>query len=213
MDGLLIDSEFIWAEAAREVMRKVNFDVTDEIKRESTGLSTQLFLEYCYKLQPWDATHSAEDLEIAILDYAHEHIPMRVELMPGVVEVLETLKKEGLLLAVASASHMELIENVLRKLEILHYFDTWHSGVLEEFTKPHPAVYLATAAKLGVKPQECIAFEDSYAGLMSAHSAGMLTVSVPASDVFDNPKFDIAHIKIPSLEKFKFSEVNSFAGA
>ena len=213
MDGLLIDSEPIWAEAAREVMRKVNFDVTDAIKRESTGLSTQLFLEYCYKIQPWDAIHSTEDLEIAILDYAHEHIPLRVTLMPGVIEVLETLKKEGLLLAVASASHMELIENVLRKLEILHYFDTWHSGVLEEFTKPHPAVYLATAAKIGVKPQECIAFEDSFAGLMSAHSAGMLTVSVPAPDVFDNPKFDIAHIKIPSLENFKFSEVNSFAGA
>jgi HAD superfamily hydrolase (TIGR01509 family) len=128
--------------------------------------------------------------------------------MPGAIALIKELKSQGLKLAVASASHMELIEGVLRRLEIIDYFDTWHSGELEEFTKPHPAVYLTTAVKLGVLPEECIAFEDSHAGLRSAHAAGMVTISVPAMEVFDDRKFDMAHYKIKSLEQYILSEMS-----
>lgn len=207
MDGLLIDSERFWTIAAREVMRDVNFEISDALVLQTTGLSIKLFLDYCHKIQPWN-TPSFEELEARILTIAHKYILEEAEAMPGAIALVKALKATGLKLAVASASHMHLIEGVLKKLEIIGYFDTWHSGELEEFTKPHPAVYLTTAAKLGVKPEECIAFEDSHAGLRAAHAAGMITISVPAGEVFDDAKFDLAHYKIRSLEQFVLSEMS-----
>lgn len=206
MDGLLIDSEPIWEEAAREVMQKVNFELTNALKLQTTGLSIKLFLDFCYKIQPWN-TPTFEELEREILVQAHRNILANALPMPGAVELVAKLKALGLKLAVASASHMELIEGVLERLNIIDYFDTWHSGELEEFTKPHPAVYLTTAQKLGVLPSECIAFEDSFAGLRSAHAAGMITISVPAMEVFEDSKFDLAHYKIGSLEHYIFEEM------
>jgi sugar-phosphatase len=207
MDGLLIDSEPMWTEAAREVMQKVNFEITEALKLQTTGLSIKLFLDFCHQIQPWN-TPSFEELESAILEKAHHTILANAEAMPGAIALVKELKSQGLKLAVASASHMELIEGVLRRLEIIDYFDTWHSGELEEFTKPHPAVYLTTAVKLGVLPEECVAFEDSHAGLRAAHAAGMVTISVPAMEVFHDPKFNLAHYKINSLEKFILSEMS-----
>jgi HAD superfamily hydrolase (TIGR01509 family) len=207
MDGLLIDSEPIWHEAAREVMQKVNLEITDALKLQTTGLSIKLFLDFCHELQPWN-TPTFEELEKDILEHAHANILAHAVAMPGAIALIKELKSQGLKLAVASASHMELIEGVLKRLEIIDYFDTWHSGELEKFTKPHPAVYLTTAAKLGVLPEECIAFEDSHAGLRSAHAAGMVTISVPAMEVFDHPKFDMAHYKINSLDKYILSEMS-----
>ncbi|MEO6288116.1 MAG: hexitol phosphatase HxpB [Dyadobacter sp.] len=207
MDGLLIDSEPMWTEAAREVMQKVNFEITEALKLQTTGLSIKLFLDFCHQIQPWN-TPSFEELESAILKKAHHTILAHAEAMPGAIALVKELKSQGLKLAVASASHMELIEGVLRRLEIIDYFDTWHSGELEEFTKPHPAVYLTTAVKLGVLPEECVAFEDSHAGLRSAHAAGMVTISVPAMEVFDDRKFDMAHYKIKSLEQYILSEMS-----
>lgn len=209
MDGLLIDSEPIWTEAAQASMKKVNFELTEALKLQTTGLSIKLFLEFCYKIQPWNTPNSKE-LEMEILAYAQEHILARAIAMKGAVEIVKDMKRRGLKLAVASASHMDLIEGVLKRLNIIDLFDTWHSGELEEFTKPHPAVYLTTAAKLGLQPEECIAFEDSHAGLRAAHAAGMLTVSVPAPEVFLDAKFDLAHYKVESLEHYIFEEMCSF---
>ena len=146
-------------------------------------------------------------MEKEILEHAHKNILNHAVAMPGAIEIIKDLKAQGLKLAVASASHMVLIEGVLKRLKIIDYFDTWHSGELEEFTKPHPAVYLTTAAKLGVKPEECIAFEDSHAGLRSAHAAGMITICVPAAEVFSDKKFDMAHYKISSLDKYILHEM------
>ncbi|NIJ51795.1 hexitol phosphatase HxpB [Dyadobacter arcticus] len=207
MDGLLIDSEPIWTDAAREVMQKVNFEITDSLKLQTTGLSIKLFLDFCHQIQPWN-TPSFEELEKEILEIAHTNILAHAVALPGAIALVKELKSQGLKLAVASASHMELIEGVLKRLDIIDYFDTWHSGELEKFTKPHPAVYLTTAKKLGMLPEECIAFEDSHAGLRSAHAAGMITISVPTMEVFDDPKFDMADYKIDSLEKYILSEMS-----
>lgn len=201
MDGLLIDSEPIWTDAATEVMQKVNFKLTHDLKLQTTGLSIKLFLEFCYRIQPWN-TPGRDELENDILTLATRNIIAHAQPMPGAIALVRNLYAENIKIAVASASPMELIEAVLKRLDIIDCFETWHSGELEEHTKPHPAVYIATAAKLGIAPHECIAFEDSFTGLRSAHAAKMITICVPNPEVYDDPKFDLAHYKLRSLEEF-----------
>jgi sugar-phosphatase len=72
----------------------------------------------------------------------------------------------------------------------------------EERGKPDPAVYLTTSRRLGVPPPDCVAIEDSLRGVTAALAAGMRVVAVPTPDHFDDPAFDVAHLKLLSLEEF-----------
>lgn len=202
MDGLLINSEPVWEEAARIVMKEVGFDVTPEIHQNTTGLSVNLFLDYCYDLQPWK-DQSKKELANKILHIAHDWIPEKSEAMPGAKELIKSLNSKDIIMAVASASPMGIIEDVLKKLEIIEYFECWHSAELEAFSKPHPAVYSSTINKLHLSPKECMAFEDSVPGVQSAYASGALTIAVPSAFGYPDKQFDIAHHKIKSLVDFQ----------
>jgi mannitol-1-/sugar-/sorbitol-6-/2-deoxyglucose-6-phosphatase len=78
---------------------------------------------------------------------------------------------------------------VLKKLDLQNTFDVVSSAQTEEFGKPHPAVYLTTAHRLGVHPQKCVAFEDSIRGIISAKAASMQCIAVPALEEREDPRF------------------------
>jgi mannitol-1-/sugar-/sorbitol-6-/2-deoxyglucose-6-phosphatase len=80
----------------------------------------------------------------------------------------------------------------------------------EEFGKPHPAVYLTTAHRLGVHPQKCVAFEDSIRGLISAKAASMQCIAVPALEEREDPRFALADVKLDSLEQINESWLKEF---
>ena len=201
MDGLLVDSEPHWRDVEIEVFKTVGLELTEAACKVTTGLPTSAVVRYWYERCPWQG-RSLKEIEEAILTEVYDRIAQRAEPMPGALEVLQFFKEQGVRLAIASASPMNLIELVIARLNIRDYFATWHSATLEPRNKPAPDVYLGTARKLGVIPAACIGFEDSGNGLKSAHAAGMLTVAVPADYEFDDPKFDIATVKISSLLNF-----------
>ena len=74
---------------------------------------------------------------------------------------------------------MALVNAVLARLEIGHYFSFAIPPEFEEYGKPHPAVYLQTAVQNGFHPKECIAIEDSFNGLLAAKAATMKTIVIP----------------------------------
>lgn len=201
MDGLLVDSEPIWQEVAIEIFETVGVNLTVEMCQEGTGLGTADFVKLFYERFPWEGK-TQEQVGQEIIDRGHERIAEETQPMPGAHDTVRFFYERNIPLAVASASPMEIIETVLRRLDLIRYFSLWHSAVLETRSKPHPDVYLSTIEKLKVKGSHCVAFEDSGNGLRSAHAAGMRTVAVPAPYEYDEPKFDIADIKIPSLTHF-----------
>lgn len=201
MDGLLVDSEPHWRHVEIEVFKTVGLELTEEQCLKTTGLPIGVVIQYWYERHPWQGRTLAE-LEEEMLTKVYDRIANAAEAMPGAVELLQFFHSRNIPLAIASASPMNLIELVIRRLGIQHYFTTWHSATLEARNKPAPDVYLGTARKLGVEPRECIAFEDSGNGLKSAVAAGMIAVSVPAEFEYDDPKFEIATVKIPSLHHF-----------
>ncbi|WP_247236211.1 hexitol phosphatase HxpB [Telluribacter sp. SYSU D00476] len=201
MDGLLVDSEPIWQEVAIEIFETVGVNLTIEMCQEGTGLGTADFVKLFYERFPWEGK-SQEQVGQEIIERGHERIATETLPMPGAHDTVRFFHERGIPLAVASASPMEIIETVLRRLDLVQYFTLWHSAVLETRSKPHPDVYWSTIEKLKVKGPHCVAFEDSGNGLRSAHAAGMLTVAVPAPYEYDQPKFDIADIKIPTLTHF-----------
>jgi len=210
MDGLLVDSEPCWREAEMEVFRTVGLELTEEQCKRTTGLPIDDVVRYWHKQHPWK-DRPLEEVAAEITEKTHERIGATAQPMPGVPEILDFFRERSIRMAVASASPMSLIELVLDRLAIRPYFDLWHSATLEARNKPHPDVYLGTARQLGLAPEHCIAFEDSGNGLRSAHAAGMLAIAVPADYEFDDPKFAIAHAKIPSLRHFTAEFLASLA--
>lgn len=205
MDGLLVDSEPHWRAMERDVFATVGLYLTDEECKLTTGIPIPAVIDYWFARRPWPqtpTTPSHVDLAVAITEGVHERIAHLAEPMPGALEALAFFVNRNIPTAIASASPMSLIEVVVNRLGIRNALTLWHSATLEARNKPAPDVYLGTARKLGVSPANCLAFEDSGAGLLSASTAGMRTVAVPAAFEYNDPKFAIADLKIPSLLHF-----------
>lgn len=81
-------------------------------------------------------------------------------------------------MAVASGGHRDLVERTLRAVGIYDLFETVVAAEDYERGKPHPDPFLTAAARLGVAPEHCLAFEDTDVGAASARAAGMQCVLV-----------------------------------
>jgi mannitol-1-/sugar-/sorbitol-6-/2-deoxyglucose-6-phosphatase len=92
--------------------------------------------------------------------------------------------------------------NLVSHFGIGGMFNVIRSSEHEKYGKTHPAVFLTTAEALHTAPVNCLVFEDSFNGLIAAKAARMKCVAVPAENHFLNPKFDIADLKLRSLEQF-----------
>lgn len=96
----------------------------------------------------------------------------------GLEDLLMALKDAGIKLAIASSATLEDIDYVLDHVKVGQYFDVIIDGNRVSNGKPNPQIFLKTAADLGVKPQDCIVFEDSIAGITAGNAAGMKVVGI-----------------------------------
>jgi sugar-phosphatase len=98
----------------------------------------------------------------------------------------------------------------LKKLDLQNSFDVITSAEKLPFGKPHPEVYLNCAAALGVKGMECIAFEDSFNGMIAAKAARMKCVIIPAVADHDHARWNAADLKLRSLSEFDEDKLKLF---
>ncbi len=107
--------------------------------------------------------------------------------VPGVRKFLIDLKRRDFLIGLATSSKKEGTSLILDDLKTSVVFDAICLGIEVVRSKPHPAIYLLMAKKLGVDPKNCFVFEDSLAGVEAAKAAGMrigfVTTSHPAGTV------------------------------
>ena len=100
-------------------------------------------------------------------------------LKAGAAALLAALHEAGVPCAVASSSRVEEIRHRLGHVDVLRFFRAVAGGDEVPRGKPDPALYLLAAARLGVAPADCIAFEDSENGAKAAQAAGIRVVIVP----------------------------------
>ena len=198
MDGLLVDSEPCWHKAEKTIFKTIGLELTTEMCMETTGKPVTDVIQYWYKKKPWSHPNFKK-LEVDIFEKAKAVIKKEAHLMLGVLESLDWADKKNFKIGLASASPLHLIELALTKFNISHRFDFYHSADLEEFNKPHPAVYLTVAKKLNVSIENCLIMEDSGNGVKGAVASGAQVIAIPAKEEFLDAKFDIANHKLNSL--------------
>ena len=201
MDGLLINSEPLWDEAATEIFQQHNFQLTKAQYATTTGMRTKEFVGWWFSYYKIDARHNTA-AETAILKKVVEKVAAKGNAMPGVAHIFNFFIERNFKIGLATSSGKPLIYVVVDKLGIRNYLQSIESAADLPYGKPHPQVYLNCAESLNSHPTECICFEDSFNGLIAAKAARMKCVVVPAAHDSKNEKFNAADLKISSLVNF-----------
>ncbi len=201
MDGLLIDSEPLWHEAAAEVFLAYGIQLSEEEYRSTTGMRSTEFVEWWFArkhVSAGDAAHA----NLLICRNVIDKVRLRGRALPGIPHIFNFFISKKFPIGLASSSPMELIDVVVDKLGIRPHLNAVTSAAALPHGKPHPQVYLDCAGQLGCAPTACIAFEDSFPGLIAAKAAGMKCVVVPSAHDSKDLRFHAADLKISSLQNF-----------
>ena len=178
MDGTLIDTEKYYRVFWPKAMAEFGYHMTDEqvLSMRSLGrpfAPAQLKAWFGEELDYYAIRARRTQMMEECLDREG------ISLKPGAVEILEALKKKGIIAAVATATPPERTEKYLNQTGIRKYFSQIISAVQVKEGKPSPDIYLYACDQLGLSPEECLAVEDAPNGVMAAFRAGVRAVMVP----------------------------------
>ena len=178
LDGLLVDSEPLQARSFNLVLAPYGIRLESDDFRELVGYTTT----DNFKLLK--ARHEQIDITVDQLMEAkdkayHKLVRSDLTLNPGTMELVQSLHSGQVPMAVASSSPRVDVELSLNVVGLARYFSVVRTSDDVVKTKPAPDLYLLAARALGVRPERCVAFEDSGAGCAAACTAGMHCFVVP----------------------------------
>jgi len=201
MDGLLIDSEPLWEEAATEAFARFGIHLSAEEYMITTGLRTREFVTWWLTKSGIDEKEF-ESVENEIITGIMLRIKTRAVIMPGVDQVIGLFRSRDFRIGVASSSPQQLIDLVMDMSGIGSYVHATASAEHLPYGKPHPQVYLDCARSLGTVPTACICFEDSFNGMIAAKAARMKCVVVPHPSQARQARWGAADLQLSSLLNF-----------
>ena len=181
MDGLVLDSERLYTRFWREAARELGYPMTHELAlgmRSLNKVRGQQYLEQCFG--PGIDYETVRAVRIRRMDaWISTH---GVTAKPGIVPLLDYLDAHNIPCALATSSAPDRVQQYLTPLGLYDRFTARCSSCQVAHGKPDPDIYLYAASRIQVDPQECLALEDSPAGIESAFRAGCLPVVIPDQD-------------------------------
>ncbi len=208
LDGVLVDTAkyhfLAWKRLADELNIPFSIDDNEQLKGVSRMRSLEIILELgkC-SLSEGDKASLADKKNTWYVDLLSQM--NHSELLPGVLELLDELKKHEIKIALGSASKNAMM--ILEKLGITGYFDAIVDGHQVERAKPDPEVFLLGAEKLSIPPYDCIVFEDAVAGIQAAQNAKMLAIGVGSEKILKRADYvvkDLRSLDYTFLKDFYF---------
>lgn len=178
MDGLLLDTERVCKGIFEEACASLSIPFLenvylDIIGRNSQGIEKVIRAGYGGDLD-YPVLHEAWRIRYNAV-VKHQAIPVK----DGVVELLTWLKNNNIPTAVATSTQQDVATIKLKLAGLEQFFDNLTTGCEVKNGKPDPEIYLLAARRLNIKPEQCLAFEDSNNGVLSAVSANMQTFQIP----------------------------------
>lgn len=203
LDGVLVDTAKYHYLAWKQLADQLNIPFTKEDNEQLKGVSRVKSLEILLSLGSKNYT---ENERKQFMDQKNETYVRYIshmdesEILPGVVELLNQLKRKKIKIALGSASKNS--ELILKNTKLQDYFDAIVDGNDVSKAKPDPEVFLLGAKKIGIPANQCMVFEDAKAGIEAAKQAGMLAIGVGTQENLPN-----ADILVKNLEEIELSEL------
>jgi sugar-phosphatase len=207
MDGVLIDSEPLWNEAAFEVFESYGKKLSAADFALTTGLRTNEFVSWWLRDYKFDNTE-LEKAAGRIVDGVIKRINTKGQALPGIEYIFEFFRHRNYKIGLATSSPMRLADTVINLLGIGRYLDVRTSAEKMQYGKPHPQVYLECAEALNASPLQCVCFEDSINGMIAAKAARMKCIVVPTYNQQKDERWSLADLKVSSLQNFSELHIN-----
>lgn len=174
MDGVIVDTEPLHKKTERVTLSPFGISLTDGELDSYMGTEASLlmtrFIERYHLNVTFDVLYAS--YKENLLRLFGEGVPA----VPGTYDLIRTLSKAGIPMAVGSSSNRELVRLVLSQTGLADRFIAVVSGDDAARSKPHPDIFLEAAARIGVLPGRCVVIEDSTNGVAAAKAAGMFCV-------------------------------------
>lgn len=188
MDGLLVDSERVWAQVETEMVEERGRQYTAVEREQLVGLRLDEFSEKLLAIYSFDET--PEEFQTELIDRMLQQIPLVVKEHPGAAELITYIAERGIPTAIASSSPISIIDTTVESQGWQDVFTLRVSADTVGRGKPAPDVYLKTAKLMGVDPADCLALEDSPNGARAAVAAGMTCYAIPDRSHSEDHAFD-----------------------
>jgi HAD superfamily hydrolase (TIGR01509 family) len=178
LDGTLAETDSLHLPTWVDVLRPYGIEVDEEYyKARISGRSNSKIVEDLLPdLSAEDRRDLAEAKEASFRKHAGE-----LEPLPGLLDFMEEAKDRGFSLALVTNAPEENVEAILLALDLGVFFDELLLSDEVGLVKPDPAPYKAALERLGVGPDEALAFEDSTSGIASAVGASIPTVGIAST--------------------------------
>lgn len=179
MDGTITDTESRWVDYSRHVVEGRGGTWTQGDEAALHGSSTEDHAVHLQYILRRDSGQEADPMVLfdEVAGLMAEHVYSDPVIMPGAIELLDAFAAAGIPQALVTATPIDLVGPAIESLP-KQYFAARVTGDEPFPGKPDPAPYAAAMRRLGVAPEQCLAFEDSIPGATSAARAGAAVVNV-----------------------------------
>ena len=175
LDGTLIDSNGVWVDVDKEFLARHGFSYSQEYRDGVAHTILQncaVFTKNHFQMEESCEEIIAEWMELA--KDAYNSVPLK----PFVKEYLERCREAGYRMAIFTASVPEHCKAAVEHHDLAPYFERILFAQELGEDKKSPAIFRRVAGMLGVKPRECVFFDDSLAACKGAKAAGMTVVGI-----------------------------------
>ncbi len=203
LDGVIVDTAKYHFIAWRRLANELGFDFDEKKNEKLKGVSRMGSLELILK---WGGVELSEEEKQEWADKKNSWYREFIlnmdpdEILEGVLPFLDHLEEKGIKMGVGSGS--KNAPDILRQIELYDHFDSIIDGAKTTKSKPDPQVFELGAEELGVKPYECIVFEDAEKGIDAAIAGNFYAVGVGEEDNLGH-----AHMVIPDFIGLELEDI------
>lgn len=192
LDGTIINTEDMWADATKQMLTIRGISYTPQTRKiihdAVHGLPP---LKACAIVKEmFGLSDSIEDLAQEKSQRARVLFAGNIRLIEGFTDFHKKIINYGVKTAVATNCDARFVALADQEVHLSSFFQHHMYGIdqVEYCSKPDPAIYLFAAQKIGVDPRECLAIEDSAAGITAAKRAGMFCIGINTAKNIENIK-------------------------
>lgn len=195
LDGVIVSTDKLHYNAWKELSIREDIDFDETINHQLRGISRMDSLDIILKNS--DKTYSMvqkkEMAEFKNNIYKDSLVSLSEEdILPGVIEILDELKKRGKKIAIGSSS--KNAKQILKRIGLLDFFDAISDGTNITKSKPDPEVFIKAAEMLSLHNFECAVIEDALSGIEAAKACNMLAFAVGDAKKSQIKDYDFAEI-------------------
>lgn len=177
MDGVICDTNPYHSLAWKAFLDKYNIASSEvEFIAHMYGKSNSYILKHFFKREITGEEFDRMEFEKEAL--FREIYDAHVTPIAGLLAFIEDLKRNGVKTGIATSAPYLNMELILSKLPLREQMESLLASEDVSSHKPSPEVYLKSAQNLGVPPERCVVFEDSFSGVAAGKAAGAKVVGV-----------------------------------